>query len=211
MKNIFLLLLFSPFYFTSCTKDKKPLYTEVEGYCKDWNTDKPVSDVKINIYWVGKGCDACPPTPGGAVAELFSDANGYYTYKFIAEEGKTYGVNGSKNSECYYYFSPVNSFYLEAGKKNNGDMKDGAFATFRLQLKNIHPFSNSDKISVFSLFGGVLDLPGQSVDVVSNFYGNYGNIKIEVSWEVTKNNIKKIFSDSVFIAPCDTTYFSINY
>ena len=221
MKNIFLLLLFSPFYFSSCTKDKgnikNPLvpvgdttfYTIVEGYCTDVNTGKPVSGVKISISWHLKNCHCLTP-PTGIVDTFYSDSLGFYSYKFVANDSNIYGINGSKESECYY-FAINGGGQIEIDKKVNGDMQSGARSTFNIHFKNTNPVNNNDKISIFASCWSVLNATGSGMDHTSSFTDYCGNQKIQIRWEVTKNNITTSFSDSVFIAPCIDTNYSIFY
>ena len=228
MKNIFLLLLFSPFYFSSCTKDKgnikNPLvpvgdttfYTIVEGYCTDQNTGNPVKDVKITIAWNKKKPMGANPY-GGYFPELNTDESGFYSYKFIADTSNRYCVSGIKESECYYFnllFPPAGSCSIPLGKKVDGSMKAPSNAYISFHIKNIHPFNSNDSICIYG--PGWFDGPfwqcryGSDVDYTIIKSTN-GNIINHYQWVVTKNNIVSTFEDSVFIIACDTTNFNIYY
>ena len=211
MKNLLIFTFIILFYY-SCRKPEIPFATSVAGYCYDQNTGKPVADVQLFIGWFEPTCGNCPPGPSGIEAILITDANGFYAYKFFANKKMTYNISGNKKSECYYEFNPKNSYYLQLGFPNNGDMLGRSFASINLHIKNINPFDSHDTIYVQDSNGGFAVRTGTNVDTQELFTVDYAKTKLQFHWEVTKNGIKTNFhSDSIFIPPCDTTYYSIYY
>ena len=211
MKNLLIFTFIILFYY-SCRKPEIPFATSVAGYCYDQNSLKPVADVKITIGWAKKKCGNCSFTSFGIVAQFVSDKNGFYSYKFLADDSNTYQVRGIKDSECYDVFNPKYSNYLVLGFPNNGDMLGRSFASINLHIKNINPFDSHDTIHIVDskTWWGVRI--GTNVDTQIFTTVDYGNSKTQFHWEVTKNGIKTNFhSDSIFIPPCDTTYYSIYY
>ena len=119
-------------------------------------------------------------------------------------------ISAKKESECYSLQDPQEQ--LNLGKKNPRDMSGGAAAEIQFHIKNVNPYDINDRVCVSGSCWNVPCVTGLNVDYTTKPVGGLcGNTKIQIRWDVTKNNILSSFSDSIFIVPCIINDFYINY
>ena len=143
--------------------------------------------------------------------EFITGEEGYYKHKFHADNKRMYFISAKKESECYSLQDPQEK--LNLGKKNPRDMSGGATAEIQFHIKNVNPFNNNDTICIYGdrWPGFITCKTGQNVNSSAVSDVNLGKTKIQIRWDVTKNNILSSFSDSIFIVPCIINDFYINY
>lgn len=206
---ILYLILFGFFVFSNCKKIKEEWHeTSVHGQVTDANTGNPIEGAIVQVGEYN-------PDEAKSFKNIWftiTANDGHYEYRFHAKNKMYYSISGYKVVDCYYFGSSE----LKLGKVNEKNMSSGSSAQLKFHVKNISSFDNNDNICLYGTgwTGSIGCLEGSNVDYTSPDNGNYiycGNTKIQIRWEVTKNNIITTYSDSLFIKPCIVNDFYINY
>lgn len=198
-------------------------WTKVSGKVIDRNTNNPVENFKITII------ESEPYTyKSNIIATIYTDKNGEYSYKFHA---KTNELQHSDQRETYWinFKSPINcqtpnaGYELYKGRKNYWIMRLSYNGYFTVHINNQFPFDENDEICLCTnteYIGGsdcstINEKCRQGINIDEDIYRNKhsykGNYYQKIYWKVTKNGITTSYMDSVFIIPCDTVTFNINY
>ena len=178
----------------------------VDGKVQDATTFAGIAGATAYLQKVNPDCFSCQ---GSKIASATADADGKFQFNFTAEEDYRYSIT----AEAPKYF---NNFYtggliLDVGKKNHPLVGLQPEAYLKLYIKNTSPFDGNDVISING--GWNASIPsfyGTSVDTFTMVRVN-GNVNIAIYWSVTKNDLRNLYSDSIYCPVFDTTLYDINY
>ncbi len=145
---------------------------------------------------------------------IYSDTNGYYSYRFKQESGIQ---NGSNTIAFSYqmvvikekYFKPADILIAKKYHTKNKNIILDPFAWIKVHVKNVNPFDDDDHLFTSSHGGGGA-YDGKNIDTTEKHIGT-GNRKVELYWTITKNNIKTIHFDSLYLIAHDTVSYEILY
>jgi hypothetical protein len=150
MKNTTLLFsLIICFGYYSCKKARYE--TEVCGKVHDASTLAGIATATVYLQKQNYDCFTCPPQ---TVTSTTTDANGNYSFTFMAEENFDYTLVAAK--EKYYNNASTGGVSVgRIGKKNkNKNIPITPYAWIKLHVKNTTPFDGGDYISVNNSFLG---------------------------------------------------------
>jgi hypothetical protein len=221
MKNtssiIFILLLFF-LTFSSC--DKKSVEpddsifigdsTRVEGQVLEYGTLKPLPHTMI-IIEEGENSGFGGSTSWYPYDTIYSDANGYYSYRFKQESSIQSGGNTTAFSYQMVvikekYFKPSDILIAKKYYTKNKNIILDPFAWIKVHVKNVNPFDDND----YCLIGGGGDYFGIQIDTIE-YILRFGNRRDILVWHINKNKIKSRLQDSIFVPAHDTVPYEILY
>ncbi|MBK6732042.1 MAG: hypothetical protein IPG60_14155 [Bacteroidetes bacterium] len=199
MKKIYLLTIIS-LLIISCEKESGP--TEINGSVKDKTTNAGIENADVGLFesdgensW-GLG--------GVLIDEIYSDADGNFTFDFEARKGYSYYVYAIKDQ--YWNIDGDNITFVD----NTGGETDVTVflqpeGWLSIHFKNIPPTSIYDN---FDINGYVTDgFNGEDVDTIV-LYKVYGNINNILYWALYGEMTS---TDTLYCSAFDTTYFEIFY
>ncbi|MBK6730354.1 MAG: hypothetical protein IPG60_05055 [Bacteroidetes bacterium] len=179
----------------------------VNGIVSEKTTDAGIPNAIVYLLgnegggtWGGGG------SPSFEIDQTVSDANG--NFSFLFDYNGNYGYYCTAIAEKYFnYYNEVPVDEDKVGV-NNVEVKLQPIGYLRLNLKNVIPYNESDKIAIngaitFSFVGDILD-----TILIFSVLGNYENF---LYWGVTKNLTTIVYGDTLYCRSFDTTDFEIFY
>ena len=200
-----LLLTFSVLLlFSACKKKEIPTERRVFGQVTEFGTDIPIAEATIELYSSG--------TDGIGSSTLLertvtTDQNGRFEMNFATEDISSVAVKADK------YFDSIEHF-LNPGKDNEENFVLDPHAWLHLQVKNIAPADEFDKIRIAYKhgLGGWNEFIVKEIDetLFDLVYG--GNKEGYIRWDIYNAGVLiEEFRDTIFIPAHDTLYYEINY
>ena len=196
----------------SCKKE--PEFSSVEGYVREWKSNKPIPNAKIRIQkCAGEflGSFSCSD-----IDTIYSDANGYYKYykELIGDEA--YGGAGSYflvvSKEKYDTYQ-VEDYNMPTRGALVKDMILLPKSWLKLHVKAVNQYSPDDSYEILGLYAGESS-PGNGfkkilgVDYVK-YYQKLGNDSTTIYWSIYKDLIKTNYQKKVYLPALDTTEFKL--
>ncbi|MFM2268983.1 MAG: hypothetical protein RL757_2424 [Bacteroidota bacterium] len=206
MKNLKIFLFLLPLCavaWSGCKKEE-PQMTIVDGVVREFGTQKPLAGVRARIVEVGAGNPL-----GGTNVDILgvdtTDAEGRYHFELSLDK-----LPDGVYLNVPQGYSPYNTERgaIKKGQQNNLIHDLDPYAYVDLHIKNINPFDNTDYIEG--------NLGGTPISVTGNI-DSRGIVKIlsnricRIDYVVTKNNIRKVYSDSLYVSARDTVKYSLHY
>lgn len=160
-----------------------------------------------------------PSGLGAAIEEdvdtIYSRSDGRFTHSFYADKKWSYYLYFIEDPECH---RAGQSDEIKKGKSNFVLFEGRSIGFLRVAFNNTSPFDSNDQI-IFDPFDCKKDCPtilgvthtGMGSTIENFELSSYGNLWVNIYWRVTKNNISQVYSDSIFINPCLTTEYEVNY
>ena len=194
-------------FLASCHKDEN--LTSIQGYVVEEGSNIRLPKKKILIYTV----DAVflGPYSESAIDTIYSDDTGHYKWELKGDNsGRSYLAKVIHPN--YQITIPVGFYSGNVAKK---DIIVQPKAWIRFHVKNTNPFDSNDQIKAPGALGNGSDYNFYGTMIDTAYIEKYrffaGNQKNQIFYIVIKNNIKKIFEDSLYIKGVDTVDYQINY
>jgi hypothetical protein len=217
--NIFLLLAISVFItigITACKKHKNVITINGQVYDPYISTYLSGANVTISSSKLSSGFFNSNYTD---IATTTTDANGSFSFEFDQEKSAGYR----------FYIAKENYFDLTVDVPDADIQPENIYTTtfnlypaayLKLHVKNTNPHDstdliaysyNIDNISCAECCSNTITKGyGKTYDVTSKCK-TYGSRDVQINWHVDKWNLDVAYSDTVFCAPFDTTFFEILY
>ena len=203
--NFILLTLTFLLLFSACKKKEIPTERRVFGQVTEFGTDIPIAEATIELYSSG--------TDGIGSSTLLektvtTDQNGRFEMNFATEDISSVAVKADK------YFDSIEHF-LNPGKDNEENFVLDPHAWLHLQVKNVAPADEFDRINLSSSVSSTPGSPENLIGVEVN--QNYilqkrGNRATGLYWWAYNSGILQTeHADTILIPAHDTLYYEINY
>ncbi|WP_242917563.1 Ig-like domain-containing protein [Pontibacter liquoris] len=219
--------------FSSCVREDVDVFT-IEGYITDEISHQPIAGVPITFIAI-KSPSGMGILNGGnseTAGQATTNEKGYYKAKLkVIKEanGLEMQINEDHLREGYMYIThPIPISDLRKGSNSTFSHTLSPTAILKIKFVNISPVSDLDEFQLlWSTPGwakGIIDKQScgtvkesevnkwigkdvcgvYTIDVVAGY-------KKDIDWMVTKNNIERRFSDSVYVKLGEINEFQINY
>jgi hypothetical protein len=187
--------------------------TRVEGQVLEYGTLKPLPHTMI-IIEEGENSGFGGSTSWYPYDTIYSDANGYYSYRFKQESGIQSGGNTTSFSYQMVvikekYFKPAGILIAKKYYIKNKNIILDPFAWIKVHVKNVNPFDEMDYLFTSSNGGGG-HYYGKAIDSTELHIGR-GNRKVRLYWTIMKNKIETVHFDSLYLPAHDTVPYEILY
>lgn len=213
IRSVFSIVLFCSLF--ACKKNEQKI--KFEGKISDYNTATPASGVTLKIYYqeIGNGSFS---TAYKFLAATSSNANGEYSLEFekVSAASFRFELSSSRDFTSVY---TVNADQISSKETNTKNFTIESKSWFCIRIHNTTPVSVQDEIIYQN--SGPSDCneccnttphiySGMSVD--TTFYCmKKGGKNMDFNFSVTKASINNQYTQSLYCAPYDTTYFYLSY
>lgn len=207
MKKHIVLLIPFILLLVQCHKEPTSTFIKMSGKVLEYGTNKPIANAKVGIY--EEGGEFLGATWTRLLDTTRTDANGFYYFdKPNLDKGSSFFIAATANK--YYAYDP-NSYLITGQVVTNNDIVLDPFAWIKVHVKNVNPFDDRDSIFLDGIVGTLSGIHiGNNVDL--NYVNTIrGNRPMEASWTIIKNNIRKIYADTLRINAHDTLKYQIFY
>jgi hypothetical protein len=202
----------------SCDKDKKNSI-HVEGKIYDPNTASYVEGAEVTIAASKLSSGGIFSSGYEDLATTKTDANGTFLFDFMEDKFAGYQIRVSKP----LYFSSVkdvSTSEIQPGVTFSPTYNIYPVAYINLKIRNAMPYDSDDFVS-YSFTSGYLngfDCCGNTIlqghglffaDTVS--CKTHGNQEVTVTYNVTKEGLTHVYTQTHYCSAFDTTYFNIDY
>jgi hypothetical protein len=202
-------------FLASCKKDPEILPTIVNGQVLEQGSNKPLEGVKVVLMegtYGGSGSGTYSFYP---IDTFLTDKDGKYNYEHkIPFNKKAYELWYFKDKYFDNSSTGENTRItrIEDNKTKSVITKMFPFAWLTVRVINDKPFDDDDKGEVSGEWSTGQYIKFQGKDINSTFTKKIrGGQKTELYWWVYKNNTAKFHSDSIYMTPHDTTYYTLKY
>ena len=215
MKHI-ILLIFGLTILMSCKKKTSEI--DISGTLFDPNAGEYIVGAVVSvqatgivdgIYNAGYTTITSGTTDQNGQFSFIIDESAYDSFRFtFIKDGYyiTQEIHSASNIDPEHPFSKTFNFYTKS--------------YIKLNVKNIYPFDDQDKISIYfqnppstcpeCCSADAIQMTGMNIDTVINCT-SYGNYYLILSYSYTKNNNTHIFNDTLLTQAFDTTYHSVHF
>ncbi|MFT4600766.1 MAG: hypothetical protein ACI857_000943 [Arenicella sp.] len=211
MKSAFYIICLS-LILVSCNKD--PIQYTFEGTITEDQTGSPLSGVEVSIYQ--KPFNNSVTTDNfDLAASTITDENGYYIMTFDREKVIEFKLNIEKDD----YFKTdiiLNSGEISSENTNVVDYQMGAKSWVQFDIQNNLPGNSNDHLNLLLLnykegCDGCADADSYSFLGITDTTATYASTAGQhFNFTYIVVGVESL-SDSVYMTPFDTTFYSINY
>ncbi|MBP9705615.1 MAG: hypothetical protein KBD79_12740, partial [Chitinophagales bacterium] len=188
MKKIYLLTIIS-LLIISCEKESGP--TKINGSVKDKTTNAGIENAEVGLFETDG--ESAFGLGGVLIDEIYSDADGKFTFDFEARKGYSYYVQAIKDQ--FWNNQTDNITFVE----NTGGETDVTVflqpeGWLSIRLHNINVYNPTDYISVSDIglfYGNAID-----TTVVQIIYGNQEN---RIVWGIVIDGIPPEVNEFIYI------------
>lgn len=217
MKHVFIYFTLFVFIFSACRKNNE-LSITIEGTVLNSGDQSYAAGVTVKVKFqeIGSGTVS---TAYQTIASTTTDANGFYRVTFDKPAAAEYKFELSSPRHFASEFTE-SADNISATQTNTRNFQIDPLSWFAVHLKNVNPVTTQDMI-IFQNNSESNPCSTCCNNVAQSFTGmntdtvlvckRKGGTRIKFSWIVQKGSSNQTYSDSVLVAPYDTSFYQLNY
>jgi len=205
------------FFLESCDKDKNIIH--IEGKVYDPNTAAYVGDAQVTIAASKLSSGGIFSAGYADIGTTVTDANGNFIFDFEEEKFGGFQMRVEKNN-YFSTFKEIAATEIVAGTTYSPTITIFPVCFIDLKIRNAMPYDTNDLV-FYSFTSGFLNGSECCGNTITYGHGLYyadtvickthGNQNVTLSYNVRKEGITTLHTQTLYCTAFDTTHFIIDY